>query len=96
MQIEIRKGLVLLPGIFNAVVALERAIVSAIRARSALVLKMEDRRYGERLVERAKTRSSEAFVACDDPFEAVVFSARVEIIKRQDWLEAGENNHVDP
>ncbi|MGB8308298.1 MAG: hypothetical protein WCE65_00525 [Methanoregula sp.] len=44
-------------------------------ARSARALKKEDRKYGKRLVELAKTHSSEAFVACDDPLEAVVFSA---------------------
>ena len=41
-----------------------------------------------RLAKLAKTHSSEAFVACDDPLEGVVFSALVEILKRQDELEA--------
>ncbi len=65
-------------------------------ARSARALKKEDRQYGERLVELAKTHSSEAFVACDDPLEAVVFSALVEILRRQDTLEADMRKHVDP
>jgi len=57
-------------------------------ARSARALKKEDQQYGEQLVNLAKTHSSEAFVACDDPLEAVVFSALVEILKRQDQLDA--------
>ncbi|MEN6397214.1 MAG: hypothetical protein ABFC78_12120 [Methanoregula sp.] len=65
-------------------------------ARSARALKKEDQRYGERLAELAKMHSSEAFVACDDPLEAVVFSTLVEILKRQDRLEAQVNNRVDP
>ncbi|MFZ0005207.1 MAG: hypothetical protein WCC86_08975 [Methanoregula sp.] len=64
-------------------------------ARSARALKKEGRKYGERLVELVKTHSSEAFVACDDPLEAVVFSALVEIFKRQDRLEAGVEKYVD-
>jgi hypothetical protein len=65
-------------------------------ARSTRALKKEDQKYGERLVELAKTHSSEAFVACNDPLEAVVFSALVEIIKRQDRLETQVNGSVDP
>ena len=47
-------------------------------------------------MELAKTHSSEAFVACDDPLEGVVFSALVEIIRRQDKIEADFKKHVDP
>ena len=47
---------------------------------AARALKKEDQQYGRRLVELAKTHSSEAFVACDDPLEAMVFSALVEIL----------------
>jgi len=65
-------------------------------ARSARALRKEDQRYGELLVEMAKTHSSEAFVACDDPLEGVVFSALVEILRRQDKLEADFKKHVDP
>ena len=65
-------------------------------ARSARALRKEDQRFGERLVEMAKMHSSEAFVACDDPLEGVVFSALVEIIRRQDRLEAQVNGRVDP
>jgi hypothetical protein len=65
-------------------------------ARSARALRKEDRRFGERLAELAKTHSSEAFVACDDPLEAVVFSVLVEILKRQEQLEELVKERVDP
>jgi hypothetical protein len=65
-------------------------------ARSARALRKEDQRYGERLVEMAKTHSSEAFVACDDPLEGVVFSALVEILKLHEQRMAPEKDHVDP
>jgi hypothetical protein len=64
-------------------------------ARSARALRREDQRYGERLAELAKMHSSEAFVGCDDPLEAVVFSVLVEILKRQDLLETQVNDRVD-
>jgi hypothetical protein len=64
-------------------------------ARSARWLKREDQKYGEELVKLAKTHSSEAFAACDDPLEAVVFSALVEIIKRQDKFEDDMKKKVD-
>jgi hypothetical protein len=35
----------------------------------------------------AKKHSSEAFIACDDPLEAAVFSVLVATIKRQDLIE---------
>ena len=65
-------------------------------ARSTKALKKEDRPYGEQLVELAKMHSSEAFVACDDPLEAAVFSVLVEILKRQDTIKEDEKKHVDP
>lgn len=65
-------------------------------ARSARALKREDRACGERLAELAKTHSSEAFVACDDPLEAATFSTQVEILKRLERLEEQVNGHVDP
>jgi hypothetical protein len=40
-----------------------------------------------KLVELAKKHSSEAFVACDDPLEAAVFSVLVEMLRRQDQIE---------
>ena len=59
-------------------------------ARSSRALKREDQQYGEKLVEMAKMHSSEAFIACDDPLEAVVFSVLVETIKRQEKQKNGE------
>ena len=56
-------------------------------ARSARWLKREDKKYGEELAKMAKMYSSETFDACNDPLEAVVFSALVRILKRQDELE---------
>ena len=64
-------------------------------ARSSRALKKEDRQYGEKLVELAKKHSSEAFMACDDPLEAAVFSVLVEMIKRQDQAEARLREDVD-
>ncbi len=64
-------------------------------ARSSRALKKEDRQYGEKLVELAKKHSSEAFMACDDPLEAAVFSVLVETIKRQDQAEARQREDVD-
>jgi hypothetical protein len=59
-------------------------------ARSSRALKKEDQKYGEILVKLAKMHSSEAFIACDDPLEAVVFSVLVEMIKRQEKQKNGE------
>jgi len=64
-------------------------------ARSSRALKKEDRQYGEKLVELAKKHSSEAFIACDDPLEAAVFSVLVETLKRQDQVEARMREDVD-
>ena len=64
-------------------------------ARSTRVLKKEDQQYGENLVKLAKMHSSEAFIACDDPLEAAVFSVLVEIIKRQEIQKNGELRILD-
>jgi hypothetical protein len=64
-------------------------------ARSSRVLKKEDQQYGKKLIELAKKHSSEAFIACDDPLEAAVFSALVETIKRQDQIESLLREDVD-
>jgi hypothetical protein len=64
-------------------------------ARSSRALKKEDQQYGEKLVGLAKKHSSEAFMACDDPLEAAVFSVLVETIKRQDQVEARLREDVD-
>jgi len=53
-------------------------------AGSSRALKKEDQQYGEELVKLAKMHSSEAFIACDDPLEAAVFSVLIEMIKHQE------------
>jgi len=63
--------------------------------RSSRALKKEDQQYGEKLVKLAKMHSSEAFIACDDPLEAAVFSVLVETLKRQDQIEARLRDDVD-
>jgi len=65
-------------------------------ARSSKALKREDQPYGEQLATLAKEHSSEAFIACNDPLEAVTFSVLVEMLKRQDRLEAEARCDVDP
>jgi hypothetical protein len=66
-------------------------------ARSSRFLRKEDLRYGEKLAKLAKMHSSEAFIGCDDAFEAVLFSVLIEMIKRQEnqggSLEIPDNNH---
>jgi len=47
-------------------------------------------------VELAKKHSSEAFIACDDPLEAAVFSVLVEILRRQDAIRLDRREDVDP
>jgi hypothetical protein len=56
-------------------------------AWSASRLIGETQKFGERLVELAKTPSTELFAASDDLLESVVFSTLVVILKRQDKLE---------
>ena len=57
-------------------------------SRSSRALRKEDQRYGEEIVKLVKMHSSEAFIACDDPLEAAVFSTLVETLKRQDKIES--------
>jgi len=64
-------------------------------ARSSRALKKEDQQYGEKLVELAKKHSSEAFIGCDDPLEASVFSELVEMLKHQDHIESLMRKDVD-
>jgi len=59
-----------------------------LKARRAL--KREEQPYADRLIEMAKKHSSEGFYAFDDPLEAAVFSALIEMLKEID----GED--VDP
>ena len=65
-------------------------------ARSTRALKKEDQQYGEKLVKLAKMHSSEAFIACDDPLEAAVITALVEMLKHQDQIESRSREDVDP
>jgi hypothetical protein len=64
-------------------------------ARSARWLKRKDQKYGEELVKLAKSHSSEAFDACNDPLETVVFSVLVEILKLQARLEEEMRKSVE-
>ena len=65
-------------------------------ARSGRALKREDQAYAKVIVELAKKHSSEAFVGCNDPLEAAVFSVLVELLKRQDAAESARRPDVDP
>jgi len=58
------------------------------KARRAL--KREDQEYADRIIEMAKKHASEGFYAFDDPLEAAVFSALVEMLKEMDGKD------VDP
>jgi hypothetical protein len=53
-------------------------------ARVKRALKREDQVYADRLIEMAKRHSSEGFYAFDDPLEAAMFSALVEMLKEMD------------
>lgn len=64
-------------------------------ARSSRGLKKEDQQYGTKLVELARMHSSEAFIACDDPLEAAVFSVLVELMKRQEKTESSLRKEVE-
>ena len=64
-------------------------------ARSSRAPRERERKCGERLVECAKQHSSEGFVGCDDPLEAVIFSVLVEMLKDLEKVEMEEENHVD-
>jgi len=53
-------------------------------ARVKRALKREDQVYADRLIDMAKKHSSEGFYAFDDPLEAAMFSALVEMLKEMD------------
>lgn len=73
-------------------VRLGAAQVSARWARAGRAMKKEDQAYAQELAAMAKKHSSEAFYALDDPLEAAVFSALIELMKRGDGKgEAKEN-----
>ena len=56
--------------------------VSARWARAGRAMKKEDQSYARELAAMAKKHSSEAFYALDDPLEAAVFSALIELLKK--------------
>ena len=60
------------------------AEVSARWARAGRAMKKEDQGYARELAAMAKKHSSEAFYALDDPLEAAVFSALIELLKKQE------------
>jgi len=55
--------------------------ISARWLKASKALEEEDHVYGQKLAEMARKHSSEAFYPLDDPQEAAVFSALVEIMK---------------
>ncbi len=65
-------------------VRLGAAEVSARWARAGRAMKKEDQGYAKELAAMAKKHSSEAFYALDDPLEAAVFSALIELLKKQE------------
>jgi len=55
--------------------------------RATRALRNDDQKYGEQLVRMVQEHASEGFCAFDDPLESAVFSALVELMKK--------NEHVD-
>jgi len=68
------------------------AEVSARWARAGRAMKKEDQAYARELADMAKKHSSEAFYALDDPLEAAVFSALIELMKKVEEPGAGKKN----
>jgi len=68
------------------------AEVSARWARAGRAMKKEDQAYAKELAAMAKKHSSEAFYALDDPLEAAVFSALIELMKKREEQGAGKKN----
>ena len=66
--------------------------VSARWARAGRAMKTEDQDYAKELAAMAKKHSSEAFYALDDPLEAAVFSALIELLKKMEEQSAGEKD----
>ena len=63
--------------------------------RLAKKLTSNRRSAGGMVVLFAKQHSSEGFAGCDDPLEAVIFSALVEILREMDQKEQDPENHGD-
>ena len=66
--------------------------VSARWARAGRAMKKEDQSYARELAAMAKKHSSEAFYALDDPLEAAVFSALIELLKKVEEQSAGKKD----
>lgn len=66
--------------------------VSARWARAGRAMKKEDQDYAQELAAMAKKHSSEAFYALDDPLEAAVFSALIELLKKVEEQSAGKKD----
>jgi hypothetical protein len=60
--------------------------------RIARKLDRDNREPAGTLTKMATSHSSEAFFGCDSPLEAMVFSALIEVKRKQDCGE----EHVDP
>lgn len=58
-------------------------IISERWARSSRTLVREDKAYGRETADLAKRYASEAFMGCNIPLEGAVFSAMVELGKRE-------------
>jgi hypothetical protein len=63
--------------------------------KASRALSKDDQIYGRRLAEMAKTHSSEAFYALDDPLEAAVFSVLIELLKETDRKAVEKKDNVD-
>ena len=68
------------------------AEVSARWSRSGRAMKKEDQAYAQELAGMARMHSSEAFYALDDPLEAAVFSALIELLKKVEEQSAGKKD----
>jgi hypothetical protein len=63
--------------------------------KASRALSKEDQIYGQRLAEMIKIHSSEAFYALDDPLEAAIFSALIELLKETDRKADEKKGDVD-
>jgi hypothetical protein len=69
--------------------------ISARWARAGRALKKEDQIYAQELAKMVKKHSSESFYALDDPLEAAVFSALIEIMKDLLISETSTNHEIE-
>lgn len=69
------------------------AEVSARWSRAGRAMKKEDQAYAQELAGMARMHSSEAFYALDDPLEAAVFSALIELLKKVEGQGVGRREN---